>query len=72
MKLVFYDCVKAGKLSKEQAKEIMYFNKLLPSNSDVQKAATFCGVSPKCNDATGGNISRYSSVTHNQLCSDYV
>ena len=34
-----YDCVKGGKLSKEQAKEILYSNKLLPLKSDVQKAA---------------------------------
>ena len=63
-----YDCVKAGKLSKEQAKEIMYSNKPLPSNLDVQKAATFCGVSLQRNDATGGSISRYSYVTHDKLC----
>jgi len=37
----------------------MYSNKPAtpPSNSDVQKAATFCGVSPQHKDATGGNIS---------------
>ena len=47
-----YDCVKGGKLSKDQAKEILYSNKPLASNSNVQKAATFCGVSPQHNDAT--------------------
>ena len=54
-----YDCVKGGKLSKEQAKEILYSNKFLPSKSDVQKAATFCGVAPQhiLNDTTRGKIS---------------
>ena len=60
-----YDCVKAGKLSKQQAKEILYSNKPLPSNSDAQKAdsdvqravtITYCGVSPQCGDATRGNV----------------
>ena len=58
-----YDCVKAGKLSKQQAKEILYSNKPLSSNSDaqkaesgVQRAVTYCGVSPQCGDATRGNV----------------
>ena len=47
----------------QQAKEILYSNKPLPSNSDaqkadsdVQRAVTYCGVSPQCGDATRGNV----------------
>ena len=36
-----YDCVKGGKLSKQQAKEILYSNKSLPLKSDVQKQQHF-------------------------------
>ena len=57
-----YDCLKAGKISKQQAKEILDSSKPM-TNSDVQKAsgsdvlraASFsCGVSPQCADATRG------------------
>ena len=64
-----YDCLKAGKISKQQAKEILASSKPM-ANSDVQKvsgsdvlrAATFCGVSPQCADATRGIVYMYNYV----------
>ena len=57
-----YDCLKAGKISKKQAKEILDSSKPMmnsdvqkASGSDVLRAASFsCGVSPQCADATRG------------------
>ena len=64
-----YDCLKAGKISKQQAKEILASSKPM-ANSDVQKAsgsdvlraATFCGVSPQCADAMRGIAYMYNYV----------
>ena len=62
-----YNCFKAGKIAKQQAKKILDSSKLM-ANSDVQKAsssdvlraATFsCGVSPQCANATRGIAYNY-------------